>query len=130
MLGRKVFYDVATSTIGWPLRRRQRFAGTHCDRVSPPPVRSTSRLCQWQKLKAAGVNATTDLKLRVFNNRTRRAAQRQGLILIESRRPDPRALDYGGHWLIDVSTGGLVAVDVYATDHQHDATHHLVGHKS
>jgi hypothetical protein len=70
---------------------------------------ATSPLWQWQKLKAAEVNAMTDLEFRVFENRMRRAAQGQGLTLIKFRRRDPRALDYGGHWLVDLSTSDLVA---------------------
>lgn len=45
----------------------------------------------------------------VRENRLRRMAQRQGLALRKSRRRDPRAVDYGGYWLIDVSTDALVA---------------------
>lgn len=70
---------------------------------------STSPLWHWQKLKAAEVNAMTDLEFRVFENRMRRAAQGQGLTLIQFRRRDPRALDYGGHWLVDMRTGDLDA---------------------
>ena len=51
----------------------------------------------------------TDLEFRVFKNRMRRAAQGQGLRLVKCRRRDPRALDYGGYWLLDVSTNGMVA---------------------
>ena len=40
---------------------------------------------------------------KVHENRLRRAAERQGLRLVKSRRRDPRALDYGGYWLIDRS---------------------------
>lgn len=64
---------------------------------------------EWQKLKAAEVNAMTDLEFRAFENRMRRAAQGQGLTLVKSRRGDPRALDYGGHWLVDIRTGDLDA---------------------
>ena len=44
----------------------------------------------------------------VRENRLRRMAKRQGLRLEKSRRRDPRALDYGGYWLIDgpSSNGG------------------------
>ena len=37
------------------------------------------------------------------------ANKRRGLVLVKSRRRDPRALDYGGQWLVDVRTGDLVA---------------------
>lgn len=38
---------------------------------------------------------------KVRENRLRRMAQRQGLRLEKSRRRDPRALDFGGYWLVD-----------------------------
>jgi hypothetical protein len=38
---------------------------------------------------------------KVREDRLRRAAKRQGLRLIKSRTRDPRALDYGGYWLMD-----------------------------
>ncbi len=42
-------------------------------------------------------------------NRLRRMAWRQGLLLRKSRRRDPRALDYGAYWLVDASINGIVA---------------------
>lgn len=42
-----------------------------------------------------------DMEQRVRENRLRRAAKRQGLRLVKSRRRDPRALDYGRYWLLD-----------------------------
>ncbi len=41
----------------------------------------------------------TDDKVR--ENRMRRTADRQGLMLSRSRRRDPLALDYGVYWLAD-----------------------------
>jgi len=38
---------------------------------------------------------------KVREDRLRRAAKRQGLRLIKSRTRDPRALGYGGYWLMD-----------------------------
>ena len=38
---------------------------------------------------------------KVREDRLRRAAKRQGLRLIKSRTRDPRALDYGGYWVMD-----------------------------
>ncbi len=43
--------------------------------------------------------SSTDEKVR--ENRVRRMAERQGLRLVKSRRRDPRALDYGGYWLLN-----------------------------
>jgi hypothetical protein len=43
----------------------------------------------------------TDGEYKVFENRLRRAARRQGLRLEKSRTRDPRALDYGKYWLLD-----------------------------
>jgi hypothetical protein len=37
---------------------------------------------------------------KVRENRIRRAAERQGLRLVKSRRRDPRAIDYGRYWLV------------------------------
>jgi hypothetical protein len=48
----------------------------------------------------------TEEKIR--ENRLRRMAQRQGLMLSKSRRRDPRATDYGTYMLVD-STNGMVA---------------------
>lgn len=45
---------------------------------------------------------------KVRENRARRAADRQGLVLVKSRRRDPLALDYQRYWLTD-AVGGLVA---------------------
>lgn len=36
----------------------------------------------------------------VRENRMRRMAKRQGLILNKNRRRDPKALDYGRYWLV------------------------------
>ena len=38
---------------------------------------------------------------KVRENRLRRMAQRQGRIVLKSRRRDHRALDYGRYWLHD-----------------------------
>ena len=42
---------------------------------------------------------STDSELKARENRARRAAQRQGLVIRKSPRRDPRARDYGG-WQI------------------------------
>jgi hypothetical protein len=46
---------------------------------------------------------------KVRTNRLRRAAARQGLQLVKSRRRDPRALDYGGWMITELSTNTIVA---------------------
>jgi hypothetical protein len=38
-------------------------------------------------------------------NRARRSAERQGLVLKKSARRDPKALDYGGYWLLSHDFG-------------------------
>ena len=48
---------------------------------------------------------------KVRENRLRRMANRQGLILRKSRRFDPRATDYGLYALLDAQTGGLIHRD-------------------
>jgi hypothetical protein len=50
----------------------------------------------------------TDKEVKVKENRLRRAAERQGLRLVKSRRRDPRAFDYGKYMLIDVQTNAVV----------------------
>jgi hypothetical protein len=48
----------------------------------------------------------------VDENRVRRMAKRQGLVLVKSRRRDPRAFDFGGYGLRDPRTNGLVFGEV------------------
>ena len=50
------------------------------------------------------VSSMTDTD-KVRENRLRRAAQRQSLMLTKSRRRDPRATDFGKYKLIDKSSG-------------------------
>ncbi len=50
--------------------------------------------------------ATTE---KVRENRLRRMADRQGLVLVKSRRRDPRAFDYGRWMLVDAASSGVVA---------------------
>jgi hypothetical protein len=51
---------------------------------------------------------STDDKVR--ENRLRRMAERQGLILQRSRRRDPRATEYGMYRLLDAETGAPASV--------------------
>ena len=55
------------------------------------------------------INAMSTREFKVFENRLRRAAGRQGLRLEKSRRRDPRALGYGTYMLVDIYTDGAVA---------------------
>jgi hypothetical protein len=55
------------------------------------------------------INAMTDADYKVLENRLRRAAKRQGLVLIKSRSRDPRAIDYGGYMLADAENNTAVA---------------------
>lgn len=48
---------------------------------------------------------------KIRENRLRRMAQRQGYTLSKSKRRDPRAYDYGVYWIVDESSGGVVAGD-------------------
>ena len=48
---------------------------------------------------------TTDHATKVRENRVRRAAHRQGLILVKSRSRDPRAIGYGTYVLVDDKAG-------------------------
>ena len=52
---------------------------------------------------------------KVRENRLRRAANRQGLKLIKSRRRDPRALDFGAYWLVTAS-GNVIVTSEQGTD--------------
>jgi hypothetical protein len=45
---------------------------------------------------------------RTREQRLRRAAARQRLRLVKSKRKDPRAWDYGGFMLVDESTNGVI----------------------
>jgi hypothetical protein len=45
---------------------------------------------------------------KVRENRLRRAASRQGLLLVKSRRRDPKAHDYGLYLLVDDTVGSHV----------------------
>ena len=45
---------------------------------------------------------------KIDENRLRRMADRQGMILRKSRRRDPHAVDYGLYALCDVQTGGAI----------------------
>ena len=51
----------------------------------------------------------TDLRYKVRENRARRAAGRQGLILKKNPRRDPRAVDYGSYMLIHEHLGTVMA---------------------
>lgn len=46
-----------------------------------------------------------DTDAKVQENRVRRMAKRQELILKKSRRRDPRATDYGSYMLVDYNNG-------------------------
>lgn len=46
---------------------------------------------------------------KIRENRLRRAAERQGLLLQKSRRRDPRAVDFGTYMLVDANTNAVVA---------------------
>jgi hypothetical protein len=46
---------------------------------------------------------------KVRENRLRRAAERQGLKLMKSRRRDPRALGFGGYVIVDAHNSSIVA---------------------
>lgn len=50
----------------------------------------------------SGMASSTE---KVRENRLRRAAERQGFMLVKSRRRDPRALDYGLYVLVEDSAG-------------------------
>lgn len=45
---------------------------------------------------------------KVRENRLRRMAERQGLVLLKSRRRDPKAYDFGGYMLTDARANTVV----------------------
>ena len=53
----------------------------------------------------ADIEAMTPEQFKVFENRLRRAAGRQGLRLVKSRRRDPRSLEYQHYWLVSARLG-------------------------
>ena len=55
---------------------------------------------------------SNDEKIR--ENRLRRAAARQGLSLVKSRRRDPRAVDYGRIMVVDVNN--VVETELWSLD--------------
>jgi hypothetical protein len=57
------------------------------------------------------LNEMSDQEYKVFENRLRRAAIRQGLKLEKSRARDPRALTFNTYMLIDESTNTIAAGD-------------------
>jgi hypothetical protein len=58
----------------------------------------------------------TVLPEKARESRLRRMAERQGLVLRKSRRRDPRALDLGSYWLIDVDSNVLAAGGDHGTN--------------
>lgn len=57
------------------------------------------------------IDAMTPTEFKTYENRVRRAAQRQGLRLEKSRARDPRAAGYGTYMLVSIDTGGVVFAD-------------------
>jgi len=45
---------------------------------------------------------------KIYEDRIRRAANRQGFTLVKSRRRDPRAVGYGCYMLTDTATNSVV----------------------
>ena len=54
------------------------------------------------------VSELSAMEHQVWENRLRRAAERQGLVLRKSRRRDSRAKGYGTYSLVDATTGTIV----------------------
>jgi hypothetical protein len=51
----------------------------------------------------------SDHEFKIAENRLRRMARRQGLVLQKSRRRDWRAPDYGTYMLVDAATNAVIA---------------------
>lgn len=54
------------------------------------------------------INALSPTAYKVYENRLRRMAARQGLRLTRNRARDPRAVQYGRYRLVDVATSGVI----------------------
>jgi hypothetical protein len=54
------------------------------------------------------INDMSDAEYKVLENRLRRAAQRQGLVLQKSRARDPRATNYGTFGLYEMGEEGTL----------------------
>ncbi len=54
------------------------------------------------------LNAMSPTQYKTYENRLRRAADRQGYMLVKSRRRDPHATDYGKYVLVDDTKGNRV----------------------
>lgn len=54
--------------------------------------------------RARDINTMSEAEYKVFENRLRRMADRQGFRLVKSRRRDPRAYDYNTYRLVDPAT--------------------------
>ena len=52
--------------------------------------------------------APVDNAEKVRENRSRRAAKRRGLDLVKSRTRDPKALEYGRWWIVDLETREVI----------------------
>ncbi len=48
------------------------------------------------------------VQYKTYENRLRRAAERQGYMLVKSRRRDPRAIDYGKYVLVEDKKGNRI----------------------
>jgi hypothetical protein len=59
--------------------------------------------------QAARLDQLTPVQVKVLEQRARRMAERQGLVLSRSRRRDPHAIDYGRYFLLDAQTNTHVA---------------------
>jgi hypothetical protein len=57
-----------------------------------------------------------DNMMKVRENRARRAAGRQGLILMKARTRDPKATTFGKWWLVDPRTEGVVCGGEFGVD--------------
>jgi len=60
-----------------------------------------------------------DITEKTRENRVRRMAERQGLVLQKSRRRDERAIDFGGYMLVDAKANFVV---MGAEGHAYSAT--------
>jgi hypothetical protein len=77
--------------------------------MSKQPSKSSGITLGLTSSIATGIVSSMSDTDKIRENRLRRAAQRQGLMLAKSRRRDPRASDYGTYMLVDAQTNTLIA---------------------
>jgi hypothetical protein len=59
--------------------------------------------------KRKSIEKMTPVEYKIFENRLRRMAERQGFQLSKSRLRDPRAIGFGGYMIVNSKTNSIEA---------------------